>query len=45
MGDHNTHMQELRREVDSLKGYMESVVGSITDLQQAVDAKVAQAIE
>lgn len=41
MGDHITRMQELRREVDTLKGSMEGVVGSIAELQQAVDAKVS----
>jgi len=45
MGDHNTRMQELRREVDILKGSMEGVVSSVTELQQSMDTKVAQAME
>ncbi|XP_075076397.1 uncharacterized protein LOC142163045 [Nicotiana tabacum] len=45
MGDHNTRMQELRKEVDNLKGSMDTVVSSISDLRQMMDAKVAQAME
>lgn len=45
MGDHNTRMQELRWEVDMLKGSMEGVVSCVTELQQSMDTKVGQAME
>lgn len=44
MSDHNTLMQELRKEVDSLKGSMDAVTNSVSELRSVVDLKVPQAI-
>ncbi|XP_075088549.1 uncharacterized protein LOC142170516 [Nicotiana tabacum] len=45
MGDHNTRMHELRKEVNSLKGSIESVTSSVAELQKSVDNRVAQAMD
>ena len=45
MGDNNTQMQELRKEVDNLKHSMEGVTSSVAKIRQSVDASVAQAID
>ncbi|PHU23563.1 Subtilisin-like protease SBT3.3 [Capsicum chinense] len=45
MGDHNTRMQELRKEVDKLKGSMEGIVQSMAEMQIAMDEKVARAVD
>lgn len=45
IGDHNTRMQELRKEVDNLKGSMDAVTTSVSELISSVDHKVAQAME
>ncbi|KAF3660763.1 Subtilisin-like protease SBT3.3 [Capsicum annuum] len=45
MGDHNTRMQELRKEVDKLKGSMEGIVHSMAEMQIAMDEKVARAVD
>lgn len=44
MGDHSTRLQEMRREIDALKGSMEGVVGSVSKLGDIVDSKVANAM-
>lgn len=45
MGDHNTRMHELRKEVDNLRGSIKAVTSSVSELQKSVDNKVAQAME
>ncbi|XP_049345420.1 uncharacterized protein LOC125809928 [Solanum verrucosum] len=45
MGDHNARMQELRKEVDSLKHSMKGVTSSVAEIRQSVDASVAQAMD
>ncbi|PHT99765.1 Proteasome subunit beta type-4 [Capsicum chinense] len=44
MGDHNTRMHELRKEVDSLKTSMDGVVNSMAEMRTIVDEKIAQAM-
>lgn len=44
MGDHKTRLQELHKEIDALKGSMEGVVGSMSELSKMVDAKVVSGI-
>lgn len=45
MVDHNTKMQELRKEVDNLKGCLDIVVNFVSDLWQMIDCKVAHAMD
>ncbi|PHT30069.1 hypothetical protein CQW23_30338 [Capsicum baccatum] len=45
MGDHNTRMQELCKEVDNLKGSMATVVNSVSDLRQLMDTKVGKVMD
>ncbi|MCE0481619.1 hypothetical protein HAX54_039495, partial [Datura stramonium] len=44
MGDHNTRLQEMRREIDGLKGSMDGVDGSVAELSRVVDTKVTDAM-
>lgn len=44
MGDYNTRLKELHKEIDTLKGCMEGVVESVLELSKMVDAKVASAM-
>ncbi|OIT23482.1 hypothetical protein A4A49_57786, partial [Nicotiana attenuata] len=45
MGDHNTRMAELRKDVDNLKGSVDSVGHTVAELTTSVEAKFAQALE
>ncbi|XP_016440243.1 uncharacterized protein LOC107766046 [Nicotiana tabacum] len=45
MGYHHTRMQELCKEVDNLKGSMDAVTTSVSELRSSMDHKVAQAME
>lgn len=38
-------MAELRKDVDALKGSMDTVVNSVTELTNSVESRMAQALE
>ncbi|OIT32252.1 hypothetical protein A4A49_20668 [Nicotiana attenuata] len=45
MGDHNSGIAELRKDVDALKGSVETVVNSIAELTSYVETMFVQALE
>ncbi|KAF3623668.1 putative nuclease HARBI1-like isoform X1 [Capsicum annuum] len=44
MGNHNTQLHEMRKEIDALKGSMEGVASFVSKMGDIVDAKVVNAM-
>ncbi|PHT42010.1 hypothetical protein CQW23_20864 [Capsicum baccatum] len=44
MGNHNTRLHEMRKEIDALKGSMEGVASFVSKMGDIVDAKVVNAM-
>ncbi|XP_033510286.1 uncharacterized protein [Nicotiana tomentosiformis] len=45
MDDPSTRMAELHKDVDALKGYVETVVNSVIELTNSIETRFAQALE
>lgn len=45
MGEHNTRIQELRRDLDGLRGSFEGITGTMEELRRNMDEKLAQSME